>query len=251
MFTLLTHTLSTITDQCPSKQIIGVPDRSSVKIGENPSSVVKMQLMHAIRSSPIHGSRQVSIVLIYFCFLFHKIHTDRLLVVDFCDNEELSCEYHLSLDADETTSLLSFYGSNMQQLTPILSQNQDDDEDSEVAILSSRSMSNEGRVSLRSSITKKALLLFQAGVSILTNNTSTSGFNLDTSESDTETTLSTRIDGTRTIAALSSIRGSMVNEVEYNAGAVMKRGRKRTHMDPVSDGSDKSNKSPRLEQVGT
>lgn len=173
-------------------------------------------------------------------------NTDRLLVVDFCDNEELSSEYHLSLDEDETTSLLSFYDSSMQQLTPILSQNQDDDEDSEVAILSTRSMSNEGRVSLRSSITKKALLLFQAGVSILTNNTSMSGFNLDTSESDTATTLSSRIDGTRTIAALSSIRGSMVNEVEYNAGAVMKRGRKRTHMDPVSDGLDKSNKSPRL-----
>jgi len=114
----------------------------------------------------------------------------------------------------------------------------------EQTILSMRSMSNEGRVSR--SITKKALLLFQAGVSILTNNTSTSGFNLDTSESDTETTLSSRIDSTRTIAALSSIQGSMVNEVEYNAGAVMKRGRKRTHMDPVSDGSDKSNKSPRL-----
>ena len=115
----------------------------------------------------------------------------------------------------------------------------------EQTILSTRSMSNEGRVS-RSSITKKALLLFQAGVSILTNNTSMSGFNLDTSESDTATTLSSRIDGTRTIAALSSIRGSMVNEVEYNAGAVMKRGRKRTHIDPVLDGSDKSNKSSRL-----
>ena len=84
----------------------------------------------------------------------------------------------------------------------------------------------------------------------MTNNTSTSGYNLDTSETDTETTISSRIDGTRSeqlpIAALSSIRGSMVNEVEYNAGAVMKRGRKRTHMDSVSDGSDKSNKSPRL-----
>ena len=119
----------------------------------------------------------------------------------------------------------------------------------EQTILSTRSMSNEGRVS-RSSITKKALLLFQAGVSILMNNTSTSGYHLDTSESDTETTISSRIDGTRSeqlpIAAMLSIRGSMVNEVEYNAGAVMKRGRKRTHIDPVLDGSDKSNKSSRL-----
>lgn len=122
-------------------------------------------------------------------------------------------------------------------------------------ILSTRSMSNEGRVSSRSSLTQKVLLLLQAGVSILTNNTSTSEFNLDTSETDTETTLSSRIDGTRSeqlpIAALSSIRGSLVNEVEYNAGAVMKqaviplkRGKKRTHMNSISDGSNKSNKSP-------
>ena len=60
----------------------------------------------------------------------------------------------------------------------------------EQTILSTRSMSNEGRVSSRSSLTQKALLLFQAGVSILTNNTSTSGFNLDTSETDTETNIS-------------------------------------------------------------
>ena len=117
----------------------------------------------------------------------------------------------------------------------------------EQTILNMRSMSNEGSGSSRSSITQKALLLFQAGVSILTNK-SASGFDLDTSE--TERTISSRIDGTRSeqlpIAALSSIRGSMVNEVEYNAGTVMKGGRKRTHMNSVSDGSNKSNKSPRL-----
>ena len=35
-----------------------------------------------------------------------------------------------------------------------------------------------------------------------------------------------------------------MNEVEYNAGTVMKG--ERTHMNSVSDGSNKSNKSPRL-----
>jgi epidermal growth factor receptor substrate 15 len=118
----------------------------------------------------------------------------------------------------------------------------------EQTILSSRSMSNEGRVASRSSITQKALKLFEAAVLIVTDKTPASGFDLDTSE--TETTISSRIDGTRSeqlpIAALSSIRGSMVNEVEYNAGTVMKGGRKRTHMNSVSDGSNKSNKSPRL-----
>jgi hypothetical protein len=118
----------------------------------------------------------------------------------------------------------------------------------EQTILNMRSMSNENRGSSRSSITQKALLLFQAGVSILTNKTTASGFDLDTSEN--ETTISSRIDGTRSeqlpIAALSPFRGSMVNKVEYNAGAVMKGGRKRTHMNSVSDGSNKSNKSPRL-----
>lgn len=67
------------TVQCPSNQIIGVPDRSSVKIGENPSTVVKMPLMHAIRSSPIHGSRQVSDVLILFTFAF--FFTKYLLII--------------------------------------------------------------------------------------------------------------------------------------------------------------------------
>lgn len=120
----------------------------------------------------------------------------------------------------------------------------------EQTILTARSMSNESRVSSRSSLTQKALLLFQAGVSILTKNTSTSGLNLDISETDTGTTISSRIDGTRSeqlpIAALSSIRGSMVNEVEYNVGAVMKQGRKRTHMNSFWDRSNKSNKNPRL-----
>jgi myosin heavy subunit len=118
----------------------------------------------------------------------------------------------------------------------------------EQTILIMRSMSNEGRGSSRSSITQKALKLFEAAVLIVTDKTPASGFDLDTSE--TETTISSRIDGTRSeqlpIAALSSIRGSMVNEVEYNAGTVMKGGRKRTHMNSVSDGSNKSNKSPRL-----
>jgi alpha-glucosidase (family GH31 glycosyl hydrolase) len=118
----------------------------------------------------------------------------------------------------------------------------------EQTILNMRSMSNEGRGSSRSSITQKALLLFQAGVSILTDKTTASGFDMDTSETDT--TILSRIYGTRSeqlpIAALSSIRGSMVNEVEYNAGTGMKGGRKRTHMNSVSDGSNKSNKSPRL-----
>ena len=125
----------------------------------------------------------------------------------------------------------------------------------EQTILSTRSMSNEGRVSSRSSLAQKALLLFQAGVSILTNNTSTSGYNLDTSETDTETTISSRIDGTRSeqlpIAALSLIWGSMVNEVEYNAGAVMKRGRKQTHMDLFLMGRINPIRVHAYEQVGT
>lgn len=66
------------------------------------------------------------------------------MVVDFCDNEELSSEYHLSLDEDETNSLLSFYDSSMQQLTPILSQNQDDDDDdSEVASINTASVEDD------------------------------------------------------------------------------------------------------------
>jgi len=45
-----------------------------------------------------------------------------------------------------------------------------------------------------------------------------------------------------TVAPLLSIQGSMVNEVEYNAGAVSERGRKKTHMYSVLEGTDKSNK---------
>jgi Rad3-related DNA helicase len=62
----------------------------------------------------------------------------------------------------------------------------------EQTILNMRSMSNEGRGSSRSSIPQKALLLFQAGLLILTNKTTASVFDLDT-----ETTISSRIDGTR------------------------------------------------------
>jgi hypothetical protein len=111
----------------------------------------------------------------------------------------------------------------------------------EQTILNMRS--NEGRGSSRSSRTQKALLLFQAGVSILTNKTTASGVDLDISE--TETTILSRIDVTRS-EQLPIARGSMGNEVEYNAGAVMKGGRKRTHMNSVLDGSSESNKSPRL-----
>jgi hypothetical protein len=107
----------------------------------------------------------------------------------------------------------------------------------EQTILNMRS--NEGRGSSRSSRTQKALLLFQAGVSILTNKTTASGVDLDISE--TETTILSRIDGTRS-EQLPIARGSMGNEVEYNAGAVMKGGRKRTHMNSVLDGSSESNK---------
>jgi hypothetical protein len=63
----------------------------------------------------------------------NQIFANSWFTSDFCDNEDLSSEYHFSLDEDETSSLLPLYDSEMYKLTPILSPNQDNDDDSEVA----------------------------------------------------------------------------------------------------------------------
>ena len=89
------------------------------------------------------------------------------MVVDFCDNEELSSEYHLCLDEDETASLLSFYDSSMHQLTPILSQNQDDDEDSEVASINTASVEDDDFLTEMTSRTTRFARCDSVGASAL------------------------------------------------------------------------------------
>lgn len=123
--------------------------------------------MHAIRSSPSRGLRQVSVSFILLLLLSFSQNAYRLLVVDFCDNEELSTEYHLSLDEDETTSLSSFYDSSMQQLTPILSQNQDDDDDSEVASINTASVEEDDFVTEMTSRTTRFARCDSVGASAL------------------------------------------------------------------------------------
>ena len=83
-------------------------------------------------------------VFILINFAIFSQNTYCLLVKDFCDNEELSSEYHLSLNEDETSSLLPFYDSEMHKLTPILSQNQDDDDNSKVASINTDSVEDDG-----------------------------------------------------------------------------------------------------------
>ena len=104
-------------------------------------------------------------ILVNFAIFFTEYL--RLLVKDFCDNEDLSSEYHLSLNEDETSSLLPFYDSEMHKLTPILSQNQDDDDDSEVASINTDSVEDDDFLTEMTSRTTRFARCDSVGASAL------------------------------------------------------------------------------------